>query len=214
MSNFKALFPETVSFQEIPKPGDYPLFGVEQDMLNDLMPKVADLFLMGRHAAHLALQNVGSEVFEIARGEQREPVWPNGYTGSIAHTEGLAVAVAGSLDHVRGLGVDVEKSDREFRYPIQEKIASELEQKWISENNEVKRERTLALFSAKEAVFKSFFPLERVYLNFLDVEFQTQERGFKATLKKSAGMAWPVGFSFDVLQTASKGYLVSAVSLI
>lgn len=168
---------------------------------------------MGRHAAHQALQSLGAEEMGVGRGEQREPLWPKGFTGSIAHTKGMALAVAGSLEQVEGLGVDLEEVSREFRFPIEEKIASEAEQKWIVSDKGLKRERTLSLFSAKEATFKAFFPLERVYLNFLDVEFTPSNDGFRGTLNKAAGKKWPMGFSFDVLQSGWKGYLVSALTL-
>jgi len=207
------LFPESTSLQMIQSSEGSELFGSEIQMSEGLVPKVKELFLMGRHAAHLGLKSLGSENLEVGRSESREPLWPEGFLGSIAHTSGLAVAVVAQNSLWRGLGIDVEKLDRSFRFEIDKKMASEKEQAWIRSQPEKVRERTLALFSAKEATFKAFYPLEKVYLNFLDVEFSSNPQGFTGTLKKRAGEDWEVGFSFDVLQTGWKGYLVSAVTL-
>lgn len=207
------LFPQTTSLQMVQSSEGSELFGSEIEMSKGLVPKVKELFVMGRHAAHLGLKALNSKSIEVGRHESREPLWPQGFLGSIAHTTGLAVAVVAQKNHWRGLGVDVEKLDRSFRFEIDKKMANQQEQAWIRSEPEKIRERTLALFSAKEATFKAFYPLEKVYLNFLDVEFSATTQGFTGTLKKSAGKDWKVGFSFDVLQTGWKGYLVSAVTL-
>jgi len=207
------LCPACVAFYSVASSEDSVLYGEEKELTQNLNAKVRELFCMGRHAAHLGLQLLGSKNLEIKRGPKREPIWPKGFVGSIAHTEGLAIAAVAKRELVVGLGVDVELCSRDFRMPLEEKVASPLEQKWILEKPEFKRERLLALCSAKEAVFKAFYPLEQVYLNFLDAELKVSQRGFQGVLRKSAGADWPVGFCFDVLQTEWRGYLVSAVTL-
>ena len=207
------LCPPYVAFHGVASSEGGVLCGAEKELTQNLNPKVLELFCMGRHAAHLGLQLLGAKDLEIKRGPKREPIWPKGFVGSIAHTEGLAVAAVAKRELVMGLGVDVELCSRDFRMPIEEKVANPLEQKWILEKPELRRERLLALCSAKEAVFKAFYPLEQVYLNFLDAELKASRRGFQGVLHKSAGVDWQVGFCFDVLQTEWRGYLVSAVTL-
>lgn len=69
-------------------------------------------FRVGRACAREALQRVGAPGGPIPAGRWGEPVWPAGYCGSIAHSEGLVAAVAMACDARVGLGVDVELPGR------------------------------------------------------------------------------------------------------
>ena len=97
------------------------LFGTEHERAEQLKGKVLDLYKMGRHAAHLGLKALGADEIEVGRGERGQPLWPQGFVGSIAHTEGRALALVGSKEHFVGLGIDVEKESRVLRRPWLEK---------------------------------------------------------------------------------------------
>jgi enterobactin synthetase component D len=132
-------------------------------------------FLAGRLAAREALSAAGCDkpaALPIAQG--RWPEWPKGFTGSIAHSHGLAWAAAGPTGGpraVRAVGIDLERileDDRAAR--LAPAILSEAEQS----RNEV---ATLGwgpyvslLFSAKEALYKCLNPLFGVEFDFHDLE--------------------------------------------
>lgn len=63
-------------------------------------------FLAGRLAAQAALAQFGERGLVGRLGHA--PVWPEGYCGSISHSKGLAVAVAGTSRDWQALGVDLE----------------------------------------------------------------------------------------------------------
>ena len=55
-------------------------------------------------------------------------------------------------------------------------------------------------FSAKEAGFKAFFPVEQIFLGYKDAELAWREetQSFAGILLKGAGIHYPVGFPFEV----------------
>ena len=69
-------------------------------------------FATGRSCAHRALAAIGADVDAIGQGSRRQPIWPDGVTGSISHAVGLAAAVATRVDSaVASLGLDVEEAE-------------------------------------------------------------------------------------------------------
>lgn len=66
-------------------------------------------FLAGRACAALALEQTGHPgPFGLPIGLDRRPVWPAGFTGSITHSQGLALAVTARSSEVLSLGLDLE----------------------------------------------------------------------------------------------------------
>jgi 4'-phosphopantetheinyl transferase EntD len=56
------------------------------------------------------------------------------------------------------------------------------------------------IFSAKEAGFKAFFPIQKIYLGYKEAELTWRDdtQGFSGVLLKSAGDLHPIGSSFEV----------------
>src|SRR5438067_555135 len=65
-------------------------------------------FAAGRWCAREALRVCAADLAEsvIEIGAQREPCWPAGVVGSIAHTNGYAAAAVARSADVIGLGID------------------------------------------------------------------------------------------------------------
>lgn len=79
------------------------------DVLRQAPAKRRIEFLAGRRCASAALQAVGcAAVAALPIGPRRAPLWPAGFTGSISHGGGLAIAVAAPLDAVSALGIDIQ----------------------------------------------------------------------------------------------------------
>lgn len=126
-------------------------------------------FATGRSCAHRALAAIGADVEAIGQGSRRQPIWPDGVTGSISHAVGLAAAVATRENSaVASLGLDVEEA---------EGVGPELWPQVLtpSESARCRASRhpaaaATAIFSAKEAAFKAVFPLWNAEVEFLDAQ--------------------------------------------
>lgn len=142
-------------------------------------------FILGRGAAHRAIEGLGGpNDCIIAKGAKGEPIWPAGYVGSISHTEGAGLAVVGRASEFLGLGTDLELSSRKFDPKILSRIGLPAEGKWIKEQKDEVRLRTLLLFSAKESLYKALFPLVKKQIGFKDVfmRWDDEAQSFIATL--------------------------------
>ncbi|MCW0391074.1 MULTISPECIES: 4'-phosphopantetheinyl transferase superfamily protein [Xanthomonas] len=67
-------------------------------------------YLAGRRAARAALQAAGSTATDLPIGPDRAPLWPDGFLGSLSHTDGVAVAIAmPTFAGANGIGLDIER---------------------------------------------------------------------------------------------------------
>ena len=87
--------------------GELPLYPEEERLIANAIPKRRAEFSTGRCCAREALKQVGFAPVAIGMGPLRGPLWPAGAVGSISHSAGLCVAVAGSSAIFQGLGVDL-----------------------------------------------------------------------------------------------------------
>jgi len=151
--------------------------------LANAVPKRRLEYLAGRYCARAALRGCAHALAEepIGQGEHREPLWPAGATGSIAHTTGYVVAAASASDRVSALGVDVERwMDDDAPRRIGAHVAIEGELAALCERTGWSSGRALTLvFSAKETLYKCLYPEVRRYFGFHDarVESLEPERG-------------------------------------
>ena len=166
-------------------------------------------FALGRTAARDALLELGIPYAAIGRGPAGEPLWPAGIVGAISHSRDLAVAVVGRQTDYAGLGVDVEELARGPSRRAARLVCGPTEMEWV--NVEAGTERLTMLFSAKEAVFKALFPIERVWLGFADAELTWRaDRGrFSARVLKSVGARYPAGLVLDVNCMVADGLVLT-----
>jgi 4'-phosphopantetheinyl transferase EntD len=124
-----------------------------------------------RHCARTALHELGVPRAAIVSGPDREPRWPTGIVGSMTHCTGYRAAAVGRLERVAAVGIDAERH---------EALAKRL-RGWVLRPDETTRLDALAVefpdvhwdrvvFSAKESVYKVWFPLARRRLGFKDAE--------------------------------------------
>lgn len=145
-------------------------------------------FTLGRMAAREALHELRHSPVPIPRGERGEPIWPGGIVGSITHSCGTAVAIAGDRRNFRTIGVDLESIDASLSLRSMKLICVDDEMEWvISGEMEDAKLRLIQLFSAKEAIYKAFYPLVRTELTFKDAYLRWDENapnggGFTARL--------------------------------
>ena len=129
------------------------------------IPKRRREFFLGRLAAFRAIQTLGITPEPVLRGSRREPLWQEGIVGAISHKEDTAVAVVGRKSMACGVGVDLEDANEPIHFRISKTVCTEAEVDWITESPDEKDTRLKMIFSAKEAAFKAYFPIQHIYLN-------------------------------------------------
>lgn len=151
---------------------DGPIGDSEEELLPQERPVIASAgggrrreFAAGRACAHVVLARLGWSQFPLLSGPSREPLWPPGIAGSITHSEGYVAAAGfriGDLGPVRGLGIDAEAN---------EILPPEVARLVLTHSERASGARpTTAIFSAKESVYKAWFPLTGRWLDYHDVE--------------------------------------------
>lgn len=149
-------------------------------------------FAAGRTAALRCLRTLGHPARAIGRGPGREPLWPDGFSGSITHTAGLAgAAVCGISDRVLSLGIDAEQLGGIGEADYETVFTAE-ELGFLARLSPTDRAfAATSLFSAKEALFKAQFPLTRAFVDFQDVSIGLDSpiTGIEGTLKLQHGVA-------------------------
>lgn len=127
-------------------------------------------FAAGRYCAREAMRRIAPDLAHqaIAIGEAREPLWPSGVIGSIAHTRGIAGAVIARAGERRGVAIDIERRmDANAPARIGSKIVGEGEMAHVVAQSGWDDEEALTLvFSAKECVYKALFGEVRRYFGF------------------------------------------------
>ena len=132
------------------------------------VPKRKREYSTGRWLARCALSRLGRETGNLLSGAAREPLWPEGITGSITHTDRCAaVAIASSADFL-GIGIDMEHVGA-----VDQKLLPKLLTR-VERANLNGIDPTL-FFSAKEACYKLLYPIVGEYVDFKAVEVSVNE---------------------------------------
>jgi 4'-phosphopantetheinyl transferase EntD len=125
-------------------------------------------FAAARACARTALARLGVSAVAILPGFGGAPRWPEGVIGSITHCAGYRAAAVGLTRDVVSLGVDAEPNEALPDHGMLELIALDEERVRLgdlaAEMPGICWDRLL--FSAKEAVYKTWFPLARSWLGF------------------------------------------------
>ena len=170
---FRSLLPDEIRVSETRESSDpEALHPEEAACVARAVRKRRLEFATGRLCARRALAELGVHDFVLLPDEQRVPRWPEGIVGSITHSSGYCAAAVARGERWIGLGLDVESA---------EPLARELVPR-ICRPAERGRLATLPgregldwpklHFSAKEAAFKSYYPLARHMLGFQDMELE------------------------------------------
>ena len=148
-------------------------------------------FVAGRTAAHAALADLDHDVPEILAGSKRQPLWPVGIAASLSHAGDIAVAIAAPLQHTGGIGIDIEQARPAPE--LWDQVPLPGERRWLQAiRDAAERDRMLlALFSAKEAIYKAFFPRVGTYFGFEAAALEPTPHGFAASLVESIDDSYP-----------------------
>lgn len=140
-----------------------------------------------RNCAHACLRRLGYVPAPIMPGVGGAPTWPAGVQGSLTHCAGYAAAAVGSLARISAIGIDAEP-DAPLPDGVLDLVATPTERDRLAgiqvETDNPNWDRLL--FSAKEAVYKAWFPLVHEWLDHQAAEilFEPQAGTFAALLSR------------------------------
>jgi 4'-phosphopantetheinyl transferase EntD len=150
-----------------------------------------------RIVARALLAQLGFPDVAVPKGTSGEPLWPSGVTGSLAHDDEVAVAAVGWQREVGSVGIDVEPA-APLDADMLDLIATPQERARISGDPLYGK----LLFAAKEAVYKAAFPLDRVFLEFRDIEVDLAGRSAATRTGRTVTLRYVVAPRVVVLALA------------
>ena len=183
-------FPDHISFCLLPihSTSNQKLHPAEENYFSQLSSvSRKEHYRSGRICAGEVLSKLGTLGQPVLRDPQtREPLWPEGISGAITHSGKWAAAAAGKTSDVLGIGIDLEDLERQVDSRISRHVCIPEEQKWLQECGEDFLEQNLKIiFSAKESIFKAFFPYTRTYLHFHDARILMEQTLFQKSKSDS-----------------------------
>jgi 4'-phosphopantetheinyl transferase EntD len=140
-----------------------------------------------RSCARACLGRLGYPPVPILPGVGGAPTWPAGVQGSMTHCAGYAAAAVGRLPRISAIGIDSEP-DAPLPDGVLDLVATRAERDRLAvaqlEPDGPNWDRLL--FSAKEAVYKAWFPLVGEWLEATEAEiiFDPRARTFSALLSR------------------------------
>ncbi|MFF8035765.1 MULTISPECIES: 4'-phosphopantetheinyl transferase [unclassified Streptomyces] len=169
---------------------DAPLYPEEEALIERAVPKRRREFTAVRSCARRAMEKLGVPAHPVLPGERGAPGWPAGVAGSMTHCQGYCAAALVRAGDLASLGIDAE-----VHGPLPDGVLSA-----VALPDEAARIARLTgelpavhwdrlLFSAKESVYKAWFPLTRKWLDFHEADIDLfpdddahHRGGFRATL--------------------------------
>ncbi|GHE05743.1 4'-phosphopantetheinyl transferase family protein [Streptomyces alanosinicus] len=150
---------------------DAPLYPGEEALVARAVAKRRREFAAVRACARRAMEKLGVPAQPLLSGERGAPRWPDGLIGSMTHCDGYCAAALARAGELVSLGIDAEPHG-----PLPDDVAgsvflpAEAERlaRLAGERPAVHWERIL--FSAKESVYKAWFPLTGAWLDFSEAD--------------------------------------------
>ena len=158
-------------------PGE-PVFPGEEDLVATAVAGRRREFVTARRCAREALERLGYRPAPIRPGPGRAPQWPPGAIGSITHCAGYRAAAVARRSGLAAIGIDAEPHE-----PLPDGVAATVVGPaevavlaGLSRTDPAVRWDRL-LFSAKESIYKAWYPLCGRWLGFDDVRLEIDPAG-------------------------------------
>ncbi|MGA5470498.1 4'-phosphopantetheinyl transferase family protein [Streptomyces arboris] len=158
---------------------DGTLFPEEEALVARSVRKRRNDFATARACARRAMGRLGLEPVAVLHGKRGMPLWPEGIVGSLTHCDGYRAAALARAADVLSLGVDAEPH-AQLPEGVGELVVRPSERERFAgppagEAGGIHWDRLL--FSAKESVFKTWYPLTLTELDFdeADLTFHRED---------------------------------------
>ncbi|MFJ3514628.1 MULTISPECIES: 4'-phosphopantetheinyl transferase [unclassified Streptomyces] len=188
------------------------LFPAEAALMAGRRERRRRQFATARACARRCLSELGRRPVALLPGPGGAPQWPSGVVGSITHCEGYRAAVAAPASSVAALGIDAEPAGP-LPPGVLGLIACGAERAHLAglaaADASLPWERIF--FSAKEAVYKAWYPATGIWLGFRDASVALSPAGtFTATLRPPVPS--PVDPVYEGRWLAGRGLVLTAVT--
>lgn len=179
MTGLRELLPKTVEIEYTAgRAPDDALFPEERELLAGAVAKRRAEFAAVRFCARRALGRLGCPPAPILPGPHREPRWPAGVVGSMTHCDGYRAAAVARSEDVLAIGIDAEMHEP-LPEGVTELILVGRERRRLAclaaEDHRIAWDRLV--FSAKESIYKAWYPLARSWLDFTECEIDVSPDG-------------------------------------
>jgi 4'-phosphopantetheinyl transferase EntD len=158
-----------------PEEASVALYPQEAAAVARAVPKRQREYATVRLCARRAMNQLGLEPAPLPAGGRGAPQWPNGVIGSMTHCEGYRAAAVARSTAFLGLGIDAEPNGP-LPDGVLDLVSLPQERSWLQELADVAFDVhwDRLLFSAKEAVFKVWYPLTLRELDFKEAEIRIE----------------------------------------
>ncbi|MFC0549056.1 4'-phosphopantetheinyl transferase family protein [Kutzneria chonburiensis] len=205
---------EVVSADVLGDDPDARLLPEEEPEVAKAVEKRVREFTIARACARRALGKLGLPETPILRGAKRQPLWPAGIVGSITHTRGYYAAAVARAEEVLTVGIDAE-THAELPDGVLGVVTLPEEREMLSRLPSGTFWGRI-LFSAKESVYKSWFPLTEKWLGFNDarVTIDPFENTFSVSLLVEPPLVRGEALTgFEGRYLVRDGFVVTAIAV-
>jgi len=162
------------------------LLKAEEEAVTGAAQTRIEQFTAGRVCSRIALGRLGvATTTPVLRGEDRAPIWPPGFVGTISHTDTWCAAAVARTEDVRSIGIDLEPATP-LKESLWRRVCTPKERDWLHELPEPGLTGKI-LFSAKESVYKCQYPITTKFLGFHAVEMELGDGSFRAVFQQEVG---------------------------
>jgi 4'-phosphopantetheinyl transferase EntD len=200
--------------------GDLPdvaLFPDEEAVIANAVDKRRREFTTARGCARAALAKLGLPPAPIVPGARGAPQWPPGVIGSITHCAGYRASAVGRDRDIVTIGLDAEPNEK-LPDGVLDVVSCHAERTKLAAlsaaSPSVFWDRML--FSAKESVYKAWFPLTHKWLNFEDafVDIDSVNGSFIARLLVDGPVVNGAALTgFDGRWVVANGLIATAITI-
>lgn len=169
------------AFRDVP--GE-PVFPGEEHLIANAVDSRRREFVTARRCAREALARLGRPPVPILPGPRHEPRWPDGLVGSITHTTGYRAAALAPRTVLASIGIDAE-ANAPVPDGVLEMVTVPGELEMLEELARVSPATHWGrlLFSAKESVYKAWYPLTGRWLGFEQARLTVDPAGWSFTAR-------------------------------
>ncbi|MET3805455.1 4'-phosphopantetheinyl transferase EntD [Nakamurella sp. UYEF19] len=197
--------------------GPVDLFPEETAYIARAVDKRRREFGTVRTCAREALAELGFPPLPIMPGQRGAPSWPDGVIGSMTHCDGYRAAAVALSSQAAGVGIDAEPA-APLPSGVLEAIALPAERRRLEvlavRHPQVPWDRML--FSAKESVFKVWYPIVGTELGFEEAHITLMPESGTFTARLLVGSPLVASRGLDLLAgrwICRQGLVVTAIAL-
>ena len=166
-------------------------------------------YITVRDCARQALACLGVPPTAIPGDARGAPVWPAGIVGSLTHCRGYRAAAVARASDLAALGIDAEPAEA-LPAGVARRISTDAEFARLAALDGDGTPWGRVLFSAKESIYKAWYPLTHVGLGFRDVDVTLGVDGqasfsfLREVPDEVAGLSWRLTWTIEdgIIKTA------------